>query len=184
MARALFIDPQTIKDKSDIDNNVDDSYIINATVKVQDFIIRPLIGTSLYDKIVDGIINDDLPIEYKNMVLEYMYTILINGCVSFLIKSGTYKITSAGVVKSGSADFPTLSNTELNSVMKEFQKLIDSDSQLLYDYLDVNSSTFPEFYETPDVGNSANLSLSTRDFYIDKNQLYSNESPYSTKDYF
>ena len=51
----LMISLKTLKDNYLIDDNLDDKYVLPVIVKGQDFIIRPILGSTKYNEIIEQI---------------------------------------------------------------------------------------------------------------------------------
>jgi hypothetical protein len=56
----LFISVQTIKDRTGLHANTDDKLINPEILTAQDMYILPALGSALYDRLQDGIMNQDL----------------------------------------------------------------------------------------------------------------------------
>ena len=54
-ANILFISVETIKDRSGLHNNVDEKLILPEIKTCQDMYILPALGTSLYERLQDGV---------------------------------------------------------------------------------------------------------------------------------
>lgn len=162
--RNILIDVQRIKSTTDIDNNMDDQIIRNAIWEVQEDALRPLIGEPLYDRLLTDL--NSLPQIYKDLVTNFIWDFLTRGVLSYVVKTSTYKITNAGVVKTGSTDNPTISEAELARLQRRYQKDFDHYGDRLWRYLIDQSENFPEFDEFTNYGENRRRSFSTRDFYI------------------
>ena len=99
MATLLFITPQELTETTIIGGNVDiDKYQMNIE-NVMITVIEPLLGTELYDKIVDDITNDTLTGLYETMFNDYVKPITKNqACAEYVTVSG-FMITNGGAFK-------------------------------------------------------------------------------------
>ena len=60
MNNILLISEKTIKENSLVSNNVDGKYIQNAIRTAQDISLQPIIGQKLFERLCEGISNDNL----------------------------------------------------------------------------------------------------------------------------
>ena len=94
MAKVLLVSEQTLKKNSVVNNNVDGMYLLPAIEFAQDSGLQPIIGTKLYNKLMDlvedGTIenNDD----YKYLLDEYVTPYLINKVTADIQIPLAYKV--------------------------------------------------------------------------------------------
>lgn len=92
----LMISIKTLKDNYLIDENLDDKYVLPVIVKGQDFIIRPLLGSTLYDEIIEQIRVGTLSESNKD-ILNMIEPILAYYVMSEVIYSTAYKLKNKGL---------------------------------------------------------------------------------------
>lgn len=165
--KVLLISPQRLKDTSKIDNNVSDRLLKDITINVQETILQPILGTNLYNKLT-GENPSGLTEMYKVLIEKYIWNVLKYAVISELVLDGTYKITSSGVVKSGSSDFEVLSDEELNMMKKSIKYDMNQHTKYLIEFLNLNSSEFPEYTSTNELGDYPSTPLSFGGIYISK----------------
>ena len=126
MATALFISTTDLKKNSIIDGNVDIDKMIQFVKVAQQIDIQNLLGTDLYNKISQDIIDDTLTGNYLTLVNTYVQPCLIWFAQMNYIPFAAYTITNKSVLKHSSE---TAQNVDKNEV----------------DYLCFNNNLFPEY---------------------------------------
>lgn len=174
MKEILLIDVQDIKNSSQIDNNVDDLLIRDVLLDVQESLLEKVLGTPLYERLltdVDEYETNQVEIDpnYKTLLDKYVRKYLIKGVLTFLPQESTYMYRNAGLVKQNTDNFTTADFSEIASVRKQKQFLLDDKKERLQDYLDFNKAKFPEYCEKPDVGAEASDSASRGGIFFSKN---------------
>jgi hypothetical protein len=72
MNNVLIISEGNIRQFSDINSNVDSKLLTTAIITSQDIEIQRLLGTKLYDKILDDIKNSSLTGDYQTLVIDWV----------------------------------------------------------------------------------------------------------------
>jgi hypothetical protein len=106
MARVLLISEATLKKNSVINNNVDGMYILPAIEYAQDAGLQPLLGTKLYNKLMDLVADGSIQTEtdYKVLLDEYITPYLLNKVTADIQIPLTYKLRNQGVVQQTDAN--------------------------------------------------------------------------------
>ncbi len=148
MARVFLISEETLKSNGVINNNVDSMYILPAIEFAQDAGLQPLIGTKLYNKLMDLVENGSIVNEpdYKFLLDEYITPYLVNKVTADIQIPLNYKLRNQGVVQN-SADntiLPTMK--DLQYVIQNYEYKAIFYGNRLSDYLFVNTTKFPEYY--------------------------------------
>lgn len=103
MNQVLFISEAKVKQNSDVLENVEAAYVRNAILKVQRSKILGVIGSDLYDKIsnliINGTIGDSGNSVYKNLLDDYLQPAIIYYTTSELFVSVSYKLTTKGALQ-------------------------------------------------------------------------------------
>ena len=98
-----MISIKTLKDTYLIDDNLSDKYILPVIKKGQDFIINPLLGQTLYDKIIEQIETDTLTDDNK-IILNKIEPILAYYVMSEVVYSTAYKLKNEGLENNDSSN--------------------------------------------------------------------------------
>jgi len=96
----LFITPQEMTSTTIMGGNVDVDKYVFCISDVQDKVIQELLGTELYDKIIDDIENDTLTGDYLTMFNKFVKPITkFEACADYITISN-YNLTNKGLLKS------------------------------------------------------------------------------------
>ena len=147
MARVFLISTATMKKNSVVNNNVDDMYLLPSIEIAQDAGLQPLLGTKLYNKLMDLVEDGSITgaTEYKYLLDEYIAPYLINKATADIIIPLSYKMRNQGVVQQTSeyTYSPSLKDTQY--VIQNYENKANFYGNRLSDYLKANRSKFPEY---------------------------------------
>ena len=136
-----------MKKNSVVNNNVDDMYLLPSIEIAQDAGLQPLIGTKLYNKLMDLVEDSSITgaTEYKYLLDEYIAPYLINKATADIIIPLSYKMRNQGVVQQTSeyTYSPSLKDTQY--VIQNYENKANFYGNRLSDYLKANRSKFPEY---------------------------------------
>jgi Glu-tRNA(Gln) amidotransferase subunit E-like FAD-binding protein len=136
----LLISIQTLKNEYLIDDNLDDKYIQSHIKKCQDFIIKPLLGETLYNELLSQIENNSLTEKNETLIEEYIQPVIAYFVMSEVVFSIAYKLKNAGV-ESGDVD----RFNELVKISNKYKADSDEYQQILKRYVCLNGvSIVPE----------------------------------------
>lgn len=147
MARVMLISEKTIKSNSIINNNVDGMYLLPAIEYAQDAGLQPLIGTKLYNKLMDLVENNSISgaTDYKFLLDEYITPYLLNKVTADIQLPLSFKLRNQGIVQqTGEGTYlPTLKDTQY--IVQHYQNQADFYGNRMSDYLRANRTKFPEY---------------------------------------
>ena len=136
----LFISMQTLKSEYLIDENLDEMYIQPNIIKCQDFIIKPLLGKTLYNQIQNQISDGTLTPANKTLLEDYIHPIIAYFVQSEVIYATAYKLKNKGIENGDSDRF-----NELVKISAKFMNDCNQYQQILREYVCENGiSTVPE----------------------------------------
>ena len=145
MATALFISRTDLVKNSIIDGNVDvDKYLQFIKVS-QQIDIQNLLGTDLYNKISQDIIDDTLTGDYLTLVNSYVQPTLIWFAQMNYIPFAAYSIKNGGVFKGNSENAQTVDKNEVDYLVSKAREYANYYSTRLVDYLCFNNEKFVEY---------------------------------------
>lgn len=148
MARVFLISEETLKSNGVINNNVDSMYILPAIEYAQDAGLQPLIGTKLYNKLMDLVADGsivDAP-DYKFLLDEYITPYLVNKVTADIQIPLNYKLRNQGVVQNSTDNTIVPTMKDLQYVIQNYEYKAIFYGNRLSDYLCVNATKFPEYY--------------------------------------
>jgi len=149
MTTVFLISEAKIREYTDLDNNVDTALIKNGIREASDIELQRLLGTLLYDKLIDlvdnGTIDDSGNSNYKTLIDDYVQDFLIYAAYWYILDSIYLRsrnnglLTPNGGENSDSVD-RTLYNVKRQSVKNKMEYYADG----LKDYLIEEEALFPE----------------------------------------
>lgn len=144
ISRDFFIELSVLKEEGMIIQNVDDEKLRVLLYRCQDLYVEPIMGTTLYKKLLADIAADTLTGIYETIVNDYLLDCLIAFVDYMYSESMTEKLAEQGKVKYVDPNFQTaddtdskLSNTLRITAYKYRTRLIG--------YLKDNKDDIPEY---------------------------------------
>ena len=179
MTTTLLISEAKVRAFSDINESLDDSLIVNAVREAQDIVMQPIMGTKLYNALIEKIDNNSLSGSYQTLVDDYIQPALIYASL-YNITENVYVrtrnnglLTPTGGENSVNVD-KTMYDTKRQSISNKLQFYSDQLSR----YLNEKYNLFPELGENtelyqfiPDYGSQYRspivMQRNTRAVYLD-----------------
>lgn len=146
----LLISAEMIKDRTAIHTNIDEKLLF-PTIKVcQDMFIHPLLGSTLFNKIITYVEAASVTGTYKDLLDDYIIDCLCWYVLSECIFDTTYQIWNKGMVKKAGDSTELPGTDELEAMRNRFRIRAEWYGQRLKNYLQVNASTkfLPEYLTT------------------------------------
>lgn len=147
MARVFLVSTKTLKENSVINNNVDDMYVLPAIEYSQDASLQPIIGTKLYNRLMDmvedGTIGNNE--DYKYLLDEYITPFLLNKVTAEIQIPLAFKLRNQGVVQQTGENAYVPSLKDLQYVIQNYENKANFYSNRLSDYLKANRKKYQEY---------------------------------------
>lgn len=147
---SYFIHPNDLKNKSYVDENVDDKLIIPSIAVAQDLYILPHIGTGLYDELQTQIAAGTLT-ALNTTLLDKIAPAVRFWTLYTMATTMSYKITNKNIVKKESENSSPLEFKELVAFKDEIKNVAESYTEKLKKYLLQNQTSYP-LYMNPGTG--------------------------------
>lgn len=145
MNQVLLISEKTVKENSLVSNNVDGKYIQNAIRTAQDISLQPIIGQKLFERLCNGIANNDLTELENNLIKTYIQPILLNAVMSDLVLQLTYKFRNMGAVQTTDQNLVLPSLSDLEYIRNDYNLKAQFYMGRLSDYLQANCTKFKDY---------------------------------------
>ncbi len=104
MRNILFITPATIKERTGLHSNVDEKLVNPEIMTCQDMYIQPTLGSALYDRLQDGIEDNDLTVLEQGLLDAYITPCLVYYVLSELPTGISFQFYNKGVVRKTGTD--------------------------------------------------------------------------------
>ena len=147
MARVLLLSESALKKNSVVNNNVDGMYVLPSIEYAQDMGLQPILGTVLYNKIMDLVQDGSISgaTDYKFLLDEYITPFLINKVTADIQIPLAYKMRNQGVVQQTGENTYVPSMKDLQYVIQNYNDKASFYGNRLRDYLHANHTKYPEF---------------------------------------
>lgn len=144
---AYLITTDKVKKLTYIQGNVDDA-ILSITIKrVQDNIIQPIIGTSLYKRLLAGVTANDLNADEQTLLNDYIAPCIASACDYKIIYPLATKTRNKTVGSNQDEIMSTASLEAQTQLRNEYRKDFEPYRLALIGYLKDNEQLFPEYYD-------------------------------------
>jgi len=145
--KALFISRTDLVKNTIIDGNVDTDKFIQFISIAQDIHIQNYLGTKLYEKIENDIINDTLTGDYLKLVTDYIQPMLIHYAMVDYLPFAAYQVKNGGVFKHNSENAETVSKDEVDFLIQKERDFAEYYTRRFVDYICFDNTKFPEYTE-------------------------------------
>lgn len=142
---SYLVDIKAIKKIAFTGGNVEDSIIASTLLRVQDILIQPILGTTFYKRLQQGVTDDDLNANEVVLLNDYIFNVLVSAVDYRIVKPLTFKIKAktAGTLRD---DFiQPLTNADRTEFEDELRGDYDVYRNILIGYLKDNVDLFPEY---------------------------------------
>lgn len=158
----LLITANDLTQNTIMGGNIDPQKYVHVIKEAQIFIVEPILGTKLYNKIVTDFENSSLAGDYKTVLDDYVKPILIYSVAAEFILVHSYNIANGGVFKSSPQDSEPVSKSEVDFLVQEQHNKADAYIKRLKKYL--CSVSIAEYVQSQD---------NNYDLYPDKSMQFS-----------
>lgn len=145
MATALFIKREDIVRNTIIDGNVDIDKYIQFIKIAQEIHVRNYLGTDLYNRISDDIINGTLTGDYLTLVNTYIQPMLIHYAMMDYLPFAAYQVKNGGVFKHTSENAQNVNKNEVDYLVAKEREFANYYATRFVDYICFNDNLFPEY---------------------------------------
>jgi len=119
----ILIKSEQLTRNTIIGGSVDTDRYLQAIKACQNIMIKPLLGKTLYDKIVLDFENDNLSGLYLEMFNDYITEMIIHGSAEIYLSQGAYMVSNSGITKTKTDSSETVSKEEVDYLVEASRKL-------------------------------------------------------------
>lgn len=141
----LFISVDTIKDRTGLHNNVDDKLVKPEIKTAQDIYILPILGSGLYDRLQEGIDDNNLTANEVILLDNYVTDTLVNYVLSELPQGLSFQYYNKGLIKKTGDNFESPSMQDMIDVANKYKARAEFYSERLIKYLKQNHTLYPQY---------------------------------------
>ena len=153
MATALLLSENRLRNFTDIGPNYNTSDISNAVRIAQEYVVEPLIGKNLYDRLVTDITaGTDFTGDYLTLMNDYITPVMLWASYSELLKT-IYLIPRSNGLRSSlpSAGSTAINDQQYQLKQNDAKSKLDFNIRKLDEYLDANTDSFSELSENTEL---------------------------------
>lgn len=151
MATALFVTTKDIKRYSVLSGSVDPDKFIYMVEIAMDTEVQNFMGTKLFEKVQDLILNNDINqpgfVKYKDLLETYLKPMTIYWALVYLMPFAAYTVANGGVYKHQSESSSTVSKEEVDYLTNKYRDIAQFYTNNFVNYMTFNQSQFPEYNE-------------------------------------
>ena len=147
MATGLFITRTDLAKNTILNGNVDTDKFIQFIKIAQQMHIQNYLGTRLYDKIEQDIIDGNLSGNYLTLVQDYVQPMLIHFAMVDYLPFASYEVKNGGLFKHRAETSDSVTKDEVDFLVQKHRNFADFYTRRFIDYMAFNSQTmFPEYW--------------------------------------
>lgn len=143
----LFISPDDLVKRTAINGNVDRDQMVQFIKIAQDLHIQALLGTALYNKLKDDVLNDTLTGNYETLMTDYVQDVLVHYAMVEILPFLAYKVSNGGIFKKQSENSEGIEKSELEYLIQKERDTAEHYGRRLVSYLTFYGSLTPEYYD-------------------------------------
>ena len=147
MKEIFLVSVKTLKESSILNQNIDEMYLYVPIKTAQDSGLQPIIGTKLYNKLMDLVEDGSITgaTDYKYLLDEYVTQYLVNKVTADIQIPLSFKLRNQGVVQQTGENTYVPSLKDIQYVQQHYQNQADFYSNRMSDYLRANRTKYPEY---------------------------------------
>lgn len=145
MAQALFISRDDIIKFTVLNGNIDTDKFIQFIKIAQDVHIQNYLGTRLFNRLNNDIVNDDLTQPYSDLLSIYIKPMLIHWAMVEFLPYAAYTVANKGVFKHNSENSSNVDKNEIDFLIAKERDVAQSYTNRFIDFMCFNQVSFPEY---------------------------------------
>jgi hypothetical protein len=145
--QALFVSRDDIVKFTAVNGNTDTDKFIQWVKVAQDTHIQNYLGTRLFERINNGIVNNNLPTAYRTLLNTYIKPMVIHWAMVEYLPFAAYTIANKGVYKHGSENSENVQKDEVDFLVEKQRSIAQHYTRRFVDYMSFNQTQFPEYNE-------------------------------------
>lgn len=141
----LFLTEQTFKERTGASNAIDGKQLFPMIKVAGDMYIQPVLGSTLYKRLQEGVENDDLSVDEKALIDDYITDALIWFTMSMLPMSMGYQLFSKGFLQKTSEESTPPSRADLELIEQKYKSMAEFYNSRLISFLQENYTLYSEY---------------------------------------
>lgn len=143
---ALFITRQDLIKNTPLNGNIDMDKILHFVKIAQEIHIQGILGTKLYNRIGQDIINGTLTGDYLNLVNDYIKPMTVQYSFLEFLPFASFSVSNKGVFKKTSENAEVPTENDINKMIESTRDIAEHYSKRFIDYMRHYAfDLFPEY---------------------------------------
>lgn len=148
--QVLLINGDYIRQYTTLNKSVEEAYLRPSILNAQDMFIQPVLGTDLYNKILNDTAGATISGAYLTLKDTYIKRALVEWTMHIALPTLTVKYDNGGVIERTSENTVSPSNAAMQRLINLHLDQAKFYTQRMQDYLCENMSSFPEWQTNDD----------------------------------
>jgi hypothetical protein len=141
----LLVSEQRMKQWTALDNNIRIDVLTPSILNAQNVYTQQILGTRFYDRLKQGVINDDLTANESAFLKDYVGPSLMQYALYLLLPNLKYKLAEKGILNGTSEETAATGLDEMKYLRQAAIELAQFYDERMVDYLKDNPGMFPEY---------------------------------------
>ena len=147
MRDILFVSPENIYERSAIHKNIDSKMIVPEIKAAQEMYLLPVLGTALYERLQDAILDDCLDDDEQTLLRDYIRDPLIHYTISELAPALSFQLWNKGLTRKTTENSEAVSSSEIDDFTAKFKNRAEWYLERLIRYLIEEAGSGRKFQE-------------------------------------
>jgi hypothetical protein len=152
----LVIDREQLLQRTPLNGNIDNDKIVPHIITSQDIELQTVLGTPLYERILEDVKDETLAGEYLKIYNAFIVPMVAHYTAANFYLFHAFEVGNGGIYRHQSENSFTPDMADIRKLSEEQRNKAGHYRTRLNDYLCFYSSNFPEYLQTPDAGMSPN----------------------------
>ena len=153
MTNTFLISEVKLREYTDLDNNIDTALIKNAIREAQDIRLQSIIGTLLYEKIMDLVDSGDISLsenaKYKTILDNYIQDYLIYAAYWYSLDAIYLRSRNNGLIQpNGGENSDAVDRSLYNLKRQSVEKKMEFYAEKLTEYIIEENTQYPELNDS------------------------------------
>ena len=143
METVLLVSEERMKNWTSLDNNIRIDVLTPSILNAQEVYSQSSLGTSFFDRLKEGVRNNDLTADEEGLLRDYVGPALMQYALYLLLPNLKYKMVEKGILNGASEETTTTTLEELNYLRANAMDLAQFYDERLKEFLCQHANLFP-----------------------------------------
>lgn len=144
MTKVLLVSEDYVKTNSNLGDNVWGKFLLPAIREAQDMRLQTIIGSNLYNALLDKVASGTVDGQYKDLLDDYVQVVLLYQVLSDVVDILDVKLVNLGTVRNRDEYVDNISDAERVRLKQNYEYKADFYVRRMQQFLLDNRTAFPE----------------------------------------